>query len=350
LFALRWDRRILRALLKHVSLLAAVVVGVAALRFSVGEGRATGSAGGLADIVPPLLGSLVLGPVRSLGGMGYGPLKALPMWDVETALCAVFACVGFVLLLWFLRRGTLSSDRAAPLQIMGAGAVMLVLGYGLAFTHFPPNALVGRGTSVHLGATLGMAVLAAGLAWLLLGAYARVGVVLLAGWLAIAVGYYVTIERDFMRSWQLQRAFWQQVVSCCSDISSGTVLLYALNADDEPTFIFTNSWADPLVLGETFAFPSSWSTAPRLFSLTEWQNRVVSGGDGGLQWWVPGASWDEHWEPLPQDNVIILTRGADGRLARQAGDVTVAGQEFRLKAPGAPVAWPPAQLYEPLLR
>ena len=38
---------------------------------------------------------------------------------------------------------------------------MFALGYGLAFTILPPNAVVGRGTSVHLGATLGMAVLAA---------------------------------------------------------------------------------------------------------------------------------------------------------------------------------------------
>ena len=52
---------------------------------------------------------------------------------------------------------------------------MLVLGYALAFTHFPPNALVGRGTSVHLGATLGMSVLAAAVAWLLLGLRPRAG-------------------------------------------------------------------------------------------------------------------------------------------------------------------------------
>src|SRR5207253_2329686 len=181
-----------------------------------------------------------------------------------TGLCAILAVVGFGLFLWFSRRGVAGSVRALPLQMVGAGAVMLVLGYGLAFTHFPPNALVGRGTSVHLGATLGMSVLAAGLAWALLSGLPRVGLALLAGYFGLAVGYYVTIERDFVRSWQLQRAFWQQVVACCSDVSDGTVLLYTLNPADEPTFIFTNSWADPLVLGETFAFPSSWSTVPRL--------------------------------------------------------------------------------------
>jgi hypothetical protein len=225
---------------------------------------------------------------------------------------------------------------------------MLVVGYALAFTHFPPNALVGRGTSVHLGATLGMSVLSAGLAWLMLSLRPRIATALLASYLALAVGYYVTIERDFMRSWQLQRSFWRQVVACCSDLRDGTVLLYTLNPSDEPTFIFTNSWADPLVLGETFTFPTGWTTPPRLFSLTEWQNRVQSEG-GQLRWWVPGATWDEHWEDLPQGNIILLTRGPDGLPVRVTGSVDVAGRSVELKRPGAPTAWPHAQLYDALL-
>jgi hypothetical protein len=209
--------------------------------------------------------------------------------------------------------------------------------------------MVGRGTSVHLGATLGMAVIAAAVAWLLLGLLRpRLATALIAGYLAIAVGYYVTIERDFMRSWQLQRAFWQEVVACCSDLQDGTILLYELNPADEPTFIFTNSWADPLILGETFAFPSGWANPPRLFGLTQWLDRVYPEGDH-LVWWVPGASWDEHWEVFPQDNVILLRRAPDGVLRRVLGPVDIAGQTLRFKPATPPVAWPPAQLYQPLL-
>jgi hypothetical protein len=226
---------------------------------------------------------------------------------------------------------------------------MVVVAYGLAFTHFPPNALVGRGTSVHLGATLGMSILAAAIAWLMLSIRPQLAIALVATYLALATGYYVSIERDFIRSWQLQRAFWQQVVACCSDLQDGTVLLYTLSSSEEPTFIFTNSWADPLVLGETFAFPSSWSNPPRLFSLTEWQNRVQTNGSG-LEWWVPAASWDEHWEPLPQANVILLTRSAGGNLTRTTGTVDVAGTTLQLKQPRVPQNFMPAQLYSLLLK
>jgi hypothetical protein len=326
--------------------LLAIVAAVVMLRYFVGEGRATSSVGNVGAILPAFLGSLVLGPSRSLAGMFYGPLKAIPTWDLETIVAVAIAFVAFVLVLWRVPRP--KADVRQALQVAAAGGVMLVVAYALAFTHYPPNALVGRGTSVHLGATLGMSVLATGIAWLLLGWRLRLAIALIAGYLALAVGYYVTIERDFIRSWQLQREFWQHVQACCSDLQDGTVLLYTLSSGEEPTFIFTNSWADPLILGETYAFPTAWTQPPRLFSLTEWQNRVQPNGDR-LDWWVPAASWDEHWETLPQDNVILLTRAPDGTLTRATGTIEVPGGTLRLKSPSATESWPPAQLYAPLL-
>jgi len=347
LFASRcWDKRLVRDQVRHALILVGIVIGVVVVRYVAGESRATSSVGGIGAIIPPFLGSLVLGPARSLEGMLYGPVKAVPSWDLETVGAVAIGFVAFALILWSVPR--VKADRVDGLKVVAAGAVMLVIAYALAFTHYPPNALVGRGTSVHLGATLGMSVLSAGLAWLLLSIAPRAAAVVISAYLALTVGYYVTIEHDFMRSWQLQRAFWQQVVACCSDLQDGTVLIYTLSSSEEPTFIFTNSWADPLVLGETFAFPSSWRNPPRLFSLTEWQSRVQADGDH-LEWWVPAASWDEHWEELPQGNVILLTRAADGSLVRETGSVEVAGQSLTLKPVGAPEVWASAQLSSPLL-
>jgi hypothetical protein len=346
----RWDRRLPRELIRHAAVLVAVVVAAVMLRYAVGEGRATASVGSVGDIVPLFIGSLVLGPARSLAGMLYGPLRAVPTWDSEALIAALLVAVGFGgLLVYTYRRGREGARREA-VQVAVAGAAMLMVGYGLAFTHFPPNALVGRGTSVHLGATLGMSVLAAGLAWLILGLTPRLGIALLAGYVALASAYYVTIGRDFIHSWQVQRAFWQQVAACCSDLRDGTVLIYELSSSEEPTFIFANSWADALVLGETYAFPGTWSNPPRLFSLTnDWASRIQPDGQG-LRWLVPAASWDEHWEALPQGNLILLRRGPDGALARVTGTLEVDGLPLQLKPPDPPTAWPPAQLHDALLR
>jgi len=77
-------------------------------------------------------------------------------------------------------------------------------------------------------------------------------------------------------------------------------------------------------------------------------SRVEPDGDH-LRWWVPGASWNEHWEILPQSNVILLRHAADGTLTRITGSVDTPGQPLQLKPPGAPQSWPPAQLAGPLL-
>jgi hypothetical protein len=342
----RWDRSLARELARHVLILGAIVLLAVLTRFVVGEVRATQSVGSVADILPRLAGSLVLGPARSLAATAYQPLRSVPTWDVETAAFALLALVAATAMCWRLQAAVVRCREV--LEVGGAGVVMQALGYGLAFTHFPPNAIIGRGTSVHLGATLGVAVLSAAIAWAVLSVRPRLGAALVGAYLALAVGYYVTIDRDFVRSWQLQRAFWQQVAACCSDLQDGTVLLYALDPEIPTSFIFTNSWADPLVLREMYRFPATWQNPPRLFSLTDWRGRVVSNGEQ-LQWWVPGASWDEHWEELPQGNVILLRPGRTG-LERVTGSVDVAGHALRLKDPQAPLAWPPAQLYTYLLK
>jgi hypothetical protein len=345
-----WRRSTLRELAQHVGLLLGVLVVVVALRFLVGEGRATSSVGSVAEILPRVVGSLVIGPARALAAFGYGPLKSVPFWDAETILLSVGSAIG---LAYVFRRAAASAfdpELRPILELAGAGAVMLVLGYALAFTHYPPNALVGRGTSVHLGATIGASTLVAAVVWLGMRSLTpRLLAPLLGAYLALAVGYQITIARDFIRAWQLERAFWQQVNACCTDFQDGTILIYELDpaAAQETTFISSNSWADALVLDETYRFPSTWANPPRLFSLTDWQSRVEVEGDH-LRWWVPAASWDEHWEVLPERNVIVL-RNVDGGVRRFVGTVDVAGRELTLKDPGLPGSFPPAQLHDLLL-
>ena len=344
----RWDRQTLRELVRHALVVLAVLIAVVLVRYLAGEGRATQSVGTLSEIIPKLAGSIVLGPARSVALLLFGPLKAVSGWDLETIGLAVATFVITGLLVYRIGRCAASqSPWMDALQVGGAGVVMLVLAYGLAFTHYPPTAVVGRGTSVHLGATVGGATIVAALAWLGLMVRVRLASGLIATYVALIVGYYVTIQRDFIHAWQLQRTFWQEVVACCSDLQDGTVLLYESDGTAEPTFIFSNSWADPLVLALMYRFPPQWATPPRLFSLTAWTDRVQPDGDH-LRWWVPGASWDEHWEEFPAANVIVLRPGG-GHLQRIEGSVDIAGTRFALKPLGVPAVFAPGPLHDLLL-
>src|SRR5262249_51996995 len=129
-----WGPTMRRELIRHVLILVGIVALVVVLRLVVGETRATASAGSAADLVPRMVGSLVVGPLRSLAATVYQPLRALPSWSLETALVAlvVFAVAGLLLL-------RIRPEKAAwpsVLQVGTAGLAMLVLGYGLAFTHY----------------------------------------------------------------------------------------------------------------------------------------------------------------------------------------------------------------------
>lgn len=372
-----WDRARLRRLARHAAVLVLLLAGAVGLRLLVGETRAVESTGAVGPLLPRVLLSLVVGPARALAMLLYGPLVWLPTWSLAMALSAAVAFASTTLLLratakraledaptWPARGRlgrieTLAERGGVPswaLRLLLVGAVLLVLAYALAFTHYPPNAVYGRGTSVHLAASVGMAVLFAGAAGALHGLIRRLGLpavlapALLAAYVALTVGYHQVAQRDFATAWALQQAFWRDVVRLAPDMGEDTLLIFARDTPDETTFIQVNSWADPLVLDLSFEFPGQWQRPPRLFtlSLAGLEARVEPDPGGGLRWWVPAARWEEHWEALPEGNVILLRREA-GRLVRQEGTITLAGRPFELKAAPATAAdgsgWPPGRLF-----
>jgi hypothetical protein len=163
----------------------------------------------------------------------------------------------------------------------------------------------------------------------------RIGVsVLAAAYLGVVSTYHLAVQRGYAAAWAGQRAFWTEVLQVAPDLQDGTVLFFQRDEPDETHYIQTNSWADPLVLDMLFEFPSSWQLQPRLFTSEgdSWKQRVEQDG-AGLKWWVPGASWNEHYEPLPSGNVIVLDR-IGGKLTRLPGPIEVAGRSLALKPVG----------------
>jgi hypothetical protein len=308
-----------------------------------GEQRAADAAVGALRIVPLVLGSIVIGPFRSLLLFVYGPLRVAPFWtwSPENLVPAALAGLG---LMWAFRR---YRNPPADIHVLLAGLALVVLAYSLAFTHFPPVALYGRVTSVHLAATVGGSIIFASLAsWAL---SRRFGHLVVGLYLGLLVGYALTIQRDFARSWQLQQAFWTDVVRCCSDLADGTVLIFETDQASETKFIETHSWADALVLKQIYQFPETWQNPPRLFTRdSEWVGRIEHDGPG-WRWLVPRGTEDEHWEPLPAANLIVL-RLVEGRVVRATGALDLPGGSVPLKPwTESPTIWPHRPLFDELI-
>ncbi len=372
----RWDRTLARSLVKHVLVVLGLVAGVAVLRLATGEARVAGV--GL-DAVWKAIGATRIGPLASLSTFAVGP--ALALWAALRGDVVVLAATlaAAVLLVWvFLREAEKQAPDAGPplvpasprlralvegltemqldgLRVVRAGAVILTVSYSLAFTHYPPRHIFGRGTSVHLAATVGAALVWGGLAYVAWCALARMGrrwlaALLLGGTLALLVGYGVVVQRDFARSWVYQKRFWTEVAGLCPDATNGTFILVVEKGLPETRFIRTQSWAVPIVLEQIFAFPAGWRRPPRVFPVREsWPGTVRSAG-GVLRWTVPQATWPPYEAELEQGNVILL-RVVDGKLQRLQGTVGVGTGSLRLKAvpPGTPPPRQPAHLHGLLL-
>lgn len=320
-----------------------------------------------------------VGPLTTLRLFLTRPVTLWREGNGEDLLVVVLMAVGLSAALYFLLR-TRRSDRPAPPQVSfpvrwirsrvwltldeplagalrtgGAGAVMLVFAYGLAISrwYYPPVVEAGRLTFTHLAAAVGSGLLCGALSSLLF----RVGekyhkrvwaVAALASYFAVLAGFHYRVQRDFRKSWEVQRHFWYSVLVKCPDITDGTLILY----EDEYypfRYVLVNSWADPLVLGEIFTFPKNWKQPPQLFSVPRTWPDDVTPREGEL-FWKPPPPWAPN-RTLPQRNVILLKGEPGSNLSRVTGSLTLKSAELLLKSPRppAPVSFPHGPLYHLVL-
>jgi hypothetical protein len=363
-----WDRRLIRRAVAHAGILAALFGVVLALRAFVGETRVAGLS--FPEIVTTPLLHMLEGPVVSVGTFLYRPIQAVLAADREIAVVLIVATVLFGILLYRIR--PVSSVSPASLwtglrrprfrawspetrgmaRLALTGLLMLILAYPLTFT-IRAYAISGRDTRVHFAAVLGASILWGAFAWLLVavGEAVRkrwVAAGLLAVVLGGLAGFGFVIQRDYARSWELQRSFWTQVVALCPDLDEGTVILVAPEAFTDTRQIAANHWNLPRVLDQIYSFPLDWDDPPRLYRLLPgWEEHIVA-GDGRLLLdaqtvLAPPSLYGEVESPR-----VIYLAAAGGRLVRETGSLQLGGTDLPVKSP--PATAPPAPETGPLYR
>jgi hypothetical protein len=176
-----------------------------------------------------------------------------------------------------------------------------------------------------------------------------------AGLLAVVLGglagFGFVIQRDYARSWELQRSFWTQVAALCPDLDEGTVILVAPEAFTDTRQIAANHWNLPRVLDQIYSFPADWDDPPRLYRLVSgWEEHIVA-GDSRLRLnaqtvLAPPSLYGE----VVSTQVIYLS-GAGGLLVRETGPLQAAGMELPIKPlpPAAPARHETGPLYRYLI-
>jgi hypothetical protein len=182
------------------------------------------------------------------------------MLELVSLLCGGIGAIALFLVLARAKSATgHRSDKSESLlsaprtQVIMTAALLSWSGsYALTLTNYPPTQTLGRLTSTHTAAAWGVAILiGAGYAWLAVRPWVATVRWTLAGagliYFVGALSYDQWIQREYARSWSLQRNFWRQVIDLSPEADGGYSILVTGTKFPSSAAILTNSWADHLV-------------------------------------------------------------------------------------------------------
>lgn len=368
LLADRGGKRLPRRLLVNAFCLALVLAGVAGIRAAVGEGRIAGLELGQALVTS--ITHMVQGPVVNIGTFVYRPVQTIVSGEVSVAVGVLAAVPLFWAALrsipvealdeireWAGRARGTAALREMPghlrltLWLGLAGLALLVLGYSMTFT-VRAYALSGRDTRVHFAAVMGASTLVGCLAYLglVLARLLRkrlLAELSLAGLFSLLLGFGIVVQRDYVRSWELQRAFWREVLVLCPDLDAGTTILVEPEALTDTRHIGANTWALPRVLNQVFVFPVEWEKPPRIYRLAEgWQDLILDSEGMFLLNAATVVAPPSLYGAVEPGRTILLTGQSGDRMRRVEG-IEIAGVSIALKpaGPGSVLEFEPGPLH-----
>jgi len=293
LLNLRWDRKLFRQGLVHLVICGVMIMAIFIFRKLAGEERVASLT--LADIIKKTLASFLIGPATTLISFINAPIQAfIFMKESLNTMLVSFALIFVSFLLLFNRfvfsdkkeklhfnlkslsgNIEISEELRQFLQLFLISAVMLVSAYLFSFTHYPPNFLQGRMTSVHFGAAIGAAVFMANLLYYLIYLLKQkkyIGFLLVSAFFSFLAGYSAHIQKDYINAWHNQQAFWAEIVKLCPDASENTLILIDMDDLDSTEFIETHTWPMPAVLEQIYQLPDTWAHPPKVIPYRSWSD------------------------------------------------------------------------------
>ncbi len=206
------------------------------------------------------------------------------------------------------------------LQLIIAAILMLISSYLLALVRFPPSAVHGRATSVHLASSVSGSILAAIIIYFVFTFFTkrnfRIALnTLIVLFLALLLSRGMLIQRDYAKSWTIQKSFWTELISKCPDIKESTILL--VHAGD-PSFgienIYTLSWSLPEVISKILKFDPGWKSPPKVVAESmNYDGKLYHDGDGIF--FIPDYPFlfeDREKVYLEDENIIYLNLSEKG--------------------------------------
>jgi hypothetical protein len=349
------QRRPKSQIVRHCVVLMAILTSVIVLRALAAESRVSHL--GLQELLL-FLTNPITGPLVTLLQYVYRPLQALFLLSGYEPLALLACCIGLAAI---LSRGLWSETRSTRQPVWSSlscsqpaliGLIMLIAAYPLTLTTLG-FAVAGRGTRAHTAAIFGGSILCACACSVIFSrststlrkCFATVGV---ASFFTLLLAFGLSVQRDYLLSWQEQRGFWTDFVRLCPDLSDGDVIFVeptGLRDTRQLLFLRKEIYGVPDtrqiksldtvfdVLPEVYRFPAVWMRPPRVYRLPlDWEKKIFV-GENELR--TISIETDRGYAFLPVLTVpgskVIFLETKNGRLTRRTDLPTIDGERLKLK-------------------
>ena len=366
-----WNKKFRNEMIRHVSVLSVIIVIIFFIRKFIGDARVGEVVKDTTGTFYKIIASIFIGPAMNFFIFLRVPFITVydwislytPYWSVNIIVISLFCVSVFIWFFYKLKPDTFTenmnpiSEEFSELekdkvenekeftvvyfkrikQIFLTSIILIMLGYALAFTHYPPTEMKGRLTSVHLAATFGCSIAFACLCASIIFIsnkynYRKIAITFISVYLTILVAFQIRIQVDFAKSWEYQKYFWTKVAELCPDMGENTDIFF-LNGEDRNFLPWTNYviYYDHFVLEQIFNFPKEWENKPTLkFFNPGWRDQIQLENDT-LKRYVPKGGLLV-LKPIPDKNFIILKPDVDKEIVRlDSSFVTIKGKKINLK-------------------
>lgn len=369
----KWDKKFWKKYLIHFIILCSMIALMYLYRKLTGETRVMQASGDMSGLFTKIIGGIIIGPLYNVFLFLRAPVVTVDYlissspsywWYYDYIYYILTSCFIFFVWLFYklkpdfnpkLTNYSNSSD-AHPLKteddistneyfrkiikLLFAGIIFLCLGYSVSFTHFPPTAIAGRLTSVHLAATIGASIIfgcVCASIFFISERYRlkKYAVIIISLYLTLLVGYNTYAQKEFVESADFQKSFWSDVVKLCPDLEDSTVIISNIPKDSlfvTKRFIntFDNYW-DKSMIRVFYYFPQDW-TPPYFQNISGSLESSIILKNGEFEL-IP------HYTHLPRQalkdsNVILLKMDENNNLVRIDSAISLYGKTFHLKPKG----------------
>lgn len=386
----KWNVSLRKEMLVHISILSLTIFFVFLYRSFAGEDRVMEASSDLYNVFSKMVAGMFIGPSMILFLFYRAPAVTVYYWLTENHqvfwwyydyIFIIFGlCFGFFAILFYKMKSYKyypkktetenlydnyiyrNEDNVRFLLIRSVkfivvSLIMLNLAYSLSFTHYPPNAIMGRLTSEHLAATFGGSILFASICLILFTIsekfnFKKIAVLTLSIYLALVVGYDIYVQKEFVISWGYQKDFWKRVLELAPDLNDNTTIVVNCdNRNEDTRYIYSNSiYNDMIMFSNLFNFPGSWNSVPKLLIVKDnWKEDYIKVENGELKLDPPYLKKGTF--AFADSNVVLLEYNNDGEMTRKFSSVEIQGLKLNLKPLTNPTIYnfPKKQLFKYLL-